>query len=494
MTAERPLALDDGAPEPGPARAGLRFGPAVAAALGAAGGAAVFALCHRVLTDDAYITLTYARQLGLHGAWGMVDELPSNTATSPLSVLLLGALTAVTRNAVLAVGVLLVACLAAAGWWLQRIGVRAGAGTVLLPVLGVATLTVNPLLMSAIGLESHLAVTLLIGAVLAAAAGRPGWLGVAAGLLVLTRPDLGPAALLLVLGGARGRGRWGALAAMAGTALPWFAFSWFAFGSAVPDTVILKGPEAWGGWTFWNSLTLYGGIWPQVVALSLLPAAAGVVALAAGWWRNRVAVLCAGAGVAHYATMAALSPAPFFWYSTFWVSALALVGVLATAHLIHRRGRTLAGMAPLAAAVFVLGVTAATSLNDGIPRTVRTPISFNWGSAAQYERLADRLPTGATVQSPGEIGTLAYYCADRCRVVDRFADRGQLAPLLRKRLAAAGPIERLLLEWNYARFDWPARVPVSLRMGTRPVRDDPGADLSVPYSPAGRRITVTPVG
>ncbi len=105
----------------------------------------------------------------------------------------------------------------------------------------------------------------------------------------------------------------------------------------------------------------------------------------------------------------------------------------------------------------IVAVTAGTVLNDGLPRE-RSPLGSNWASPAQYERIAARIPDGATVASPGEIGTLAYYCADRCRVLDWFADRGQLEPMLRERETAAGSLLRTVLALNYARFD-PGATP-----------------------------------
>ena len=477
----------DGAP------GGRRFTARAAAGVGALLGAAVFGLCVDVLTDDAYITLTYARQLGLHGHWGMVDGLTSNTATSPLSVLLLGGLTVLTRNALLSAGVLLAACFAAVGWWLHRIAERIGLGTVLLPVLGLLTLAVNPLLMSAIGLESQLAVTLLVGAGWATVTRRPVVLGVLAALLLLTRPDLGPAALVLVLVGAPGA-RLRAGAATVATALPWFVFSWWAFRSAVPDTVLLKGRETWSGWSFWDGLVMYGHSMPVAVWLSVLPAVAGLAGLVLGWWRSRLALLWAGAGAAHYATMSALAPAPYHWYETFWVSALALVGVLAVARLLHPSRRGVPAACALVAAVAVLGASAALDAAHGIPRSGMMPItSYNWATPAAYRSLAARLPAHATVTAPAEVGTLAYYCD--CRVIDRFADRGRLGPALRLRLAEAGPVLRTLLRWNYARFHPPppARADYRLLPG-RSHAGDPGAVvLTAPGRKYGRVVTLDPV-
>ncbi len=66
------------------------------------GGAAVLAvgvfwLVHEALIDDAYITLSYARNLATRLHWGLIPTEPANSATSPLNVLLLGGTTALLR-------------------------------------------------------------------------------------------------------------------------------------------------------------------------------------------------------------------------------------------------------------------------------------------------------------------------------------------------------------------------------------------------------------
>ncbi|MFP5021082.1 hypothetical protein [Pseudonocardia phyllosphaerae] len=464
-----------------------RFAPVAAVLAGLLLGAWVSWLMHRVPVDDAFITLDFARQFGLHGNWGMVDGLPSNTATSPLSVLLLGGLTAVLRSAPLAVAVATTAQFGIAGYWLHGVAVRLGLGRWLFAPLALAMLAVNPLLMSSYGLESQLALTLLAGAGWAVVTRRPVAAGALAGLLVLTRPDLGPAALVAVAALTAGRLR--ALGAAVAVTVPWFAVSWWFLGSAVPDTVVIKGAESWGGTSFWNSVPHYYSVLPGPTALSVLPALAGVLALP-WWWRERLAWVWAGAAVVHYVTMSLLHPGPFFWHSTFWLGGLGLLGAAATARVLVS-GRGVAGLVAVLAGIYLLG-TAWTGMNDGLPRDRFAPVSFNWATPAQYAVLAARLPRRATVLSPGEIGTLAWYCD--CRVVDQFADRGRLVPLLDRKLASSGPVGRALLELNYARFDRPAAAPLDYRITTRLApAGTPGGELTSLFTNRVRVVSVEPV-
>lgn len=426
---------------------------------GAAVGVVVWWLVHRSMVDDAYITLTYARTLGLHGQWGMYPGLESNTATSPLNVLLLGAGTAVTRDAVLAVGLVLVGVFVMTAVWLARIGAELGVPGWRAPALGVGVVATSPLLLSTAGLESHLAVALMVGLARYALAGSWWAAGVVSGLLVLTRPDLVVFGLLAVVLAARSWWRV-ALAAVAAS-LPWFALSWVWLESAVPDTLLLKAGLTWGAWNYGNGVLLWAGIFPAAVALSAAPAAVGLAFLPA-WLRSGVrpvgGILGLGS-LAHGLLFVVMGAGPFHWYYAPLIGGLAVLAALTAA-----RARSITWQ--VLAAVFVV-VCAATAVNDGLPRD-RTPIGSNWASATQYEQVTSQLPDGAVIQSPGEVGALAYHCYTRCLVVDWFADRGQLAPMLADRRATAGPALRAVLDINYSRWDPAPAVPVQYVMVTAP--------------------------
>jgi hypothetical protein len=249
---------------------------------------------------------------------------------------------------------------------------------------------------------------------------------------------------------------------------------------------VIKGAESWNGTSFWNSLPHYASILPGPVLLSVVPAVVGALALP-WWWRERLAWVWAGMAAVHYVTMSLLHPGPFFWHTTFWLCGFGLLGCAGVARVATRRTTTSALVLALAAGYVV--VTGVTDANDGIPRDGFAPISFNWATPAQYRALAERLPAGSVVISPGEIGTLAWYCD--CRVVDQFADRGRFTPLLDKRLAQAGPLERRLLEWNYARFDRSAPLPADLRIDTRLV-PPPGGELTSLFTRLQRQVTISP--
>lgn len=150
----------------------------------AAVSALLFTLAQPHLIDDAYITLSYAKNLAFHGNWGLIEHGTANTATSPLNVLAVAALTVVFRDAVFAAGVLFVLAQVVTYFGLRRIGEHTGLPRWFAPL---ATML---LLVSSIGLELPLDIAGLSWLMVAFAERRPVAFGLAAGLLAMVRLDL----------------------------------------------------------------------------------------------------------------------------------------------------------------------------------------------------------------------------------------------------------------------------------------------------------------
>ena len=327
-------------------------------------------------------------------------------------------------------------------------------------------------MLSTVGLEPFLCAALIAGLLRYGAAGRPVAFGVVTGLLALARPDVVVVVVVgaLVFPGVR-RGVLRAVGSALAVALPWYVFSWFALGSALPDTLILKtNGETWGGRGFWAGPGLYQLVAPRTAALTILPVAAGALVLAGllmarlvrRWeaWQRAAAVAGLG-GAAHYAVYGLLGTAPFHWYYAPAVIGTTLCAAIATCRT--QRPAALLGLGlALALAVLSLG----DDLAQGVP-WVRAPLSSNWATDAEYTRMGADLRgiVGTrTVDSPGEIGTLAYACD--CSIVDAFSDRGRVLGAIAAREAAADPVTRWLLELNYTHLDRTQRPrPVDLRLG-----------------------------
>jgi hypothetical protein len=228
--------------------------------------------------------------------------------------------------------------------------------------------------------------------------------------------------------------------------LPWSVVSWFWLGSAVPDTMVIKLGEGMGGRTFANGLYYFFLGYPFAVAASLVPAIIGVLVLLGGW-RRAVApvhlVLGVG-GLLHACTYLLLDTAPYQWYYGPAIGALTMLGAIGVPRAALRTV-ALGGSVAMVAATAVYLVARPWTL---------TTITGNWATPTEYRALAERAPAGAVVQSFGEVGTVAYYCA--CTVTDRLSDRGRFAEILAQQEATAGPFERALLDLNYRNFHPPA--------------------------------------
>ncbi len=450
-------------------RATAAWPSALAVALAAA---LVCAFLGGSLIDDAYIALAYARNLALYGHWGLLRHTASNTATSPLNVVMLALFTLFTRDPKIAMTIVFVLANVTAYYAFRKVAVRDGF-PIWFALLASALIILNPLVVSTVGMEMTLGVAL--SAVLLSESGdRPALAGVLAGLLVLTRPDLTIVALTLLVGRESLRRGWHrSVPAMIAVAAPWFVASWLEFGSAVPDTLIIKlQQKAWaGGYTFANGWKWYLAAFPVATVLGFLPPLLGLVALivwAARRTRDRserarrldsVAVL-AVAGILHFAAYSALGVPPYHWYYVPAIAALTIFLAASVAAFADdsaeavRTGWTAAVLLPrVLAALLVVADTA--FLARGLKPPAYAPITTNWASSSQYAQIGLELRQrygNSVIGSPGEIGGIVYYCG--CVIVDAFSDRGWLPRLVRQVEADRGSLTRALIDLNYKFLDW----------------------------------------
>lgn len=442
------------------ARRGPRWLPWWPAAYGAVVGALLFLLARGSLSDDADISLSFARNVS-QGCWCLTAGVPADTATSPLNVWLLAALTWVTDGrALVAVGLLLVATMAVGAWLLHRLGGWLPA------VAGPLLLATSPVLSSSLGLETYLAGVVLLALVTAGVERRVFVCGVLCGAAALTRPDMAVTAVVAVLVLAAGTRNVRLLLALpigALVALPWHVATWFAFGSAVPTTLPVKASQSgWGpGGTvhLTNSLPMYLQTWPAATWLTVATLAVGVLSAAVAvdrrWWD---AVALAAGGAADLAVMAATASSPVGYYFGPAVAGLGLCAVLVAV----RARWPLPALVVLIVACLVFTIVRWPSWERGY-----APIRQNWATSGQYVRIASELPTDGVVLSEGEIGALALYCQDRrCTVVDRYlADPGRTNTYVQK---WRGQHPGLEANWRHYQPPTPLRVRYRLDFGRLP--------------------------
>lgn len=443
--------------------------PLLLAGVVAAVAAGVFWLVHDSMVDDAYITLTYARTLAFHGEWGMIPGMPANSATSPLNVLVLAALTVVLRSAVHAAGALFIVSAVVLALGLRRAAIETGMRS-WVGLLGAAAVAFNPLLLSTVGLEMPMAAALL-GLLLVSATGRrPLLFGVVAGLLVMTRVDLALFSLIILIGRPsllRAWWKW-LIPALAVTA-PWYAFSWLHFGSLVPDTLLIKTWRSdWGGYYVATGFEFFHRLTPVPVSLVMAITVAGILC-AVGLCLARAAgkgtaawpwVLLGIGGVAHYCAYSLLKVPPYHWYYAPLVIG-ATIALAGAGGLLASRGwkafvATVGAVLVASQVVFAVGW--------GTPWR-GAPIMTNWGSTADYARIGravKEIVGDRVVASPGEIGLLAYFCD--CTIVDQFSDRGFVSDALKDRIDQSGALGRTFFQLNYWHFEPVERRPVDFVM------------------------------
>ena len=412
-------------------------------------------LIRTALIDDAFITLRYAKTLLQSGTWGFYPGHISNTATSPLNVLLLALFSIATGSPRDSVVWLTLTEFIVLAVFLRGIGKVLGLR--LFALLAFVGLICNPLLMSTLGLESVLFATLLVGALYFYTVSRFDAMALACALLTLTRPDgILFFAICVLAGPTNLRMRIRTLGIYALYLSPWYLFSWFELGSIVPDTLIIKLNQSWGHYTFINGVLLYLRHYPLETILSFLFAPFATLAL-----RRPIRslgpcvyVLTAYA-VLYYTAYSLLGVPPYHWYYVPVVLCIVLLGALAAAQLL----RDTAGISwrkchPAAVVALVLPVAgvAALFVRDGVPLR-EAWIHTNWATHAQYRSVGEWLRNkhaGETGSSDGEIGTISYYCD--CMLRDEFSERNWLDA--RVQLSQNGTTLRALVNrinyWFYA--------------------------------------------
>ena len=203
---------------------------------------------------------------------------------------------------------------------------------------------------------------------------------------------------------------------------------------------------------------------PVVVGLLVLLALL-VVRVTRRWapWQQAIAAIGLGV-VAHYAAYSALHTAPYHWYYAPMIVGGTLCAALGVARL---RGGFALAAAGLAAGLAIGALV--VDLDNGLPWQ-RAVVQTNWASAAQYQQLATELAVvarGQTVESPGEIGTIAYYC--QCAVVDKFSDRGRVIGAIGDREAQSGRLGAFLQRLDHRNLDRSQQPrPVDARLVYQP--------------------------
>ncbi len=396
----------------------------------------------RIQRDDAYIFYTYARNVADGHGWVFNDGERVNATTSVLYTLLLAFLYRILGFAGATLPLLGHLIGAAALWltaWLSmRLFGRSGDWRLacLFPVF----LLANPYLAYGTGMETFLTMALILLTLDLYASGRLIWMGAAAGLAVLSRPDAVLVPGLIFLDYAVRNRKLPPLKPVAAfllVLLPWAAFSLAYFGSVLPSTLSAKMTQGASGY-FGTGYRFLGELVrleadkapgrPLLILLAL--SAVYLLVIDRRWTRIPSAVLILAWGVVYLLAYGlVLNPPGYVWYYTPLALPMSLILALAAGSVLRRGTASrpapsrMAACLALAAAVYGLAAPA-WYFRQGL-----SPKFLGYRQTARYlNRLA---PAGSSLAA-NEIGILGYYYA-RGRIIDAL---GLVTPAVAGHVAA----------------------------------------------------------
>jgi hypothetical protein len=438
------------------------------------------------LIDDAFIQLQYAQTLATSGTWGFFGDRLTNTATSPLNVVLSALAGLIAPSMVDAVVWLTALEMLAILIFLLLAG-RTLFDSYAFGAIAFVACVANPLVVSTIGLEGVLFITSISAAMYFFAAGR--WSALAVSL--------------------EKKGRFVLIYAL--TLAPWYAYSWIHLGSLLPDTLKIKVFQrafaAWGPYP--HGPLLYLRAFPIATLFSVAMLPFGVFLFTtSNRSARRVAAIIAAFAALHFIAYSAISVPPYHWYYVNQVVACALIGSLGLAALIQRQfSRTGAGRAIALAgmAIPAFGIVAAT-YPDSL-RTVEMPIHSNWATHEMYKQMGlwirDHTDPASTILCVGEIGTVAFY--SQRYLINEFSDMNLITESIASSSFRNKPLVGSLLGLNYYwRRMQPPLAPPQYRLQAARVDSSvkdgaaPGSLMSwdvstrfVQWSTPGRRMRYT---
>ena len=379
------------------------------------------------LIDDTFITARYAYNLKNFGVWGLNSGWCSNTATSPLNVLILTGFLFLSKNIIAAVMAMTVAMYYMIAIALYTISKQIG-GTIFYLVSFVGLLF-NPLLSSTFGMESMLYISLFLLAISLVLHKKFYALSICVAFLTLTRPDgilvfvLSLLCLPIFKAGSVNHIKLRMLLGYIGLYLlvimPWFMFAWIKLGSFFPETLFIKMFQtryesncAWGGLTFLTGFKAYFIKYPWAFAssFSLLPFSAFLVISQKHKLNRQIISFLIVFSVIYWLAYCFLGVPPYHWYYIPLLPCCVLSGAMGISALfLNCRGRPTVTLSSTLIIIMLL----LFNLQCSLPRDRQVCIHSNWASLHDYRQIAKwlkkNIPENDPVKFQGEIGTLAYF-------------------------------------------------------------------------------------
>ncbi len=414
--------------------------------------AALYLSCFKYcLIDDTFITLNYASSLRNYGEWGFYPDRVTNTATSPLNVILTACVSLIVRD-MRQSAIFLAALEATALFFLLTRISRRYFSSFSLGVVACFAMLANPLLLSTLGLESLLYAVWLVAAFSAILDERWNLLAIFSALLTLTRPEgallmFASAAILLLRYPRRLLAFWGCY--FAGL-LPWYLFSWIHLGTLLPDTFFIKIFQTWGTWNFRNGLLLYIERYPVETCCSFLTIPFILFGLRIAQPRVALAFkMMAAFGIMYFTGYAILGVPPYVWY---YAPVVVIVILLAWTAMACRQQKQYLKLCMYFMPVFGIVGLVPSFWQAGSRYLAEVPIHSNWATHAQYQEIGrwftENLDHKSAIDIRAEIGTIAYYAPQH--FYDMFSNR----EIIKQWVIDPIPYSWIMRLWKKVNFYW----------------------------------------
>lgn len=413
-------------------------------------------LFRNALVDDAFIYLSYVKTFLKSGTWGFFPGYITNTATSPLNVILLSFISLLTGSIVLSPIWLAWAGFMVITWTLTRISDHLFQEK-MYGYLAASALIFNPLMISTLGLEGILIAVFFVLIIYCYLKRRWYLLGVISGLLALARPDgfVYFGLILLFIPTMKFRLRFTGIFLLC--TIPWYFFSWIHLGSFIPDTFFIKTiQKSFGCYSFFNGISFLYHILPLGTVLSFLLAPLILFLLSKNARRQPVLYLSMLMGGTHFISYSVLHVPPFHWYYIPEATVIILLAVLSVGFAYQGSSQSVWKKKTIGIILLLIAAIPPTGMSYLLARDrfviKEMPILSNWATHEQYKAVGLFLKErykGETMLLGGEIGTLAYY--SDCYLLDWFSDRRWLGYKILKKTSRPG-LKSLLYKVNFEFF------------------------------------------
>ena len=389
-------------------------------------------LFSRAYIDDTYITLAYVENLYENFQWGIYKDIPANSSTSPLNVILLCLFRVFLRDSELSVLVLSIFFLLGSFYVLQLISQKLG-DLKFFPLVSLVLLFLNPFIFSSIGLEAFGVIFLFTLVVFYSLSKNELGFGLTTGFLYFLRPDAVVLVLPFLVSYFLNWKKFLKIIFLSILVnLPVTLYRIYFFHSIFPDTLIIKKSQLnWGEYSFFNGILLYLNKYPLETNLSLFPVFISLLLLIYVIWKNnlknsQLVIFLFLSGSLHFFSYSKLKVPPYHWYyaPTFIPIILGFCVLLDLLFAkVSKNKKVYSLFFLILLHSFIFGIQT---------KYKEMPVHTNWAKRDDYKLLAESLDRDFSFKvyslSFGEVGTLAYF-SKNVILLDYFTHRNEIIRL-----------------------------------------------------------------